>query len=492
MVVLDASAAPPTMLAAFPTWNAGADDHAIRAVAAFPCRASGSPTMPFGAFGDTLTSMNALSNGRVTEAPVAEVGLEVPSPLQTEERLFGELRSRREGLDSREVERRLIHYGPNEIVRRGHRHWGREVVAQLTHPLALLLWAAAVLAWFAGTPVPRRRDRRRDRAQRGLRARCRSGRPSARSRRSRRYLPDQVAVMPGRQRGSLSTLATLVPGDVILVHEGDRVPADARLLLGRVEIDLSALDGESVPVTREAGELATATCRSRRGTSSSAARAAPAARRAALVFATGMQTELGRIAALSERVGREQSPLERAGAAGRVADRARRGRRRASRSCRSARSRRPAARRRGRLRDRAARRQRPRRAAADDHARAGRRRARLAREGALVKRLERGRDARLDHVICTDKTGTLTENRMRRGSGPPARLPGRARRGAVRAALVRDARRRVQQRRTASARAGDPTELALLAPPRSSGDTSAPSRERQAPAAVPLRPAAAS
>jgi P-type E1-E2 ATPase len=44
----------------------------------------------------------------------------------------------------------------------------------------------------------------------------------------------------------------LVPGDVMVVREGERISADARVLSGRVEIDLSALTGESVPVARPA------------------------------------------------------------------------------------------------------------------------------------------------------------------------------------------------------------------------------------------------
>ena len=67
------------------------------------------------------------------------------------ERLLRDLRTSRRGLSSREVERRLIVYGPNELRRRGgNRRW-RELARQSTHPLALQLWAAAGLAWLAGT-----------------------------------------------------------------------------------------------------------------------------------------------------------------------------------------------------------------------------------------------------------------------------------------------------------------------------------------------------
>ena len=43
-----------------------------------------------------------------------------------------------------------------------------------------------------------------------------------------------------------------MPGDVLLVEEGERVPADARILSGALELDLSALTGESVPTSRSA------------------------------------------------------------------------------------------------------------------------------------------------------------------------------------------------------------------------------------------------
>ena len=66
------------------------------------------------------------------------------------ERLLRDLRSSRSGLSGREAARRLIVYGPNQLRRRGGRHVWREVGRQFSHPLALLLWAAAGLAWLAG------------------------------------------------------------------------------------------------------------------------------------------------------------------------------------------------------------------------------------------------------------------------------------------------------------------------------------------------------
>ena len=263
--------------------------------------------MPFRPSRATLRSMKALGNGHLGNGRVNEVRLQAPSPLLTEERLFGELRSRRQGLDGREVERRLIQYGPNEIVRRGRRQWGREVLAQLTHPLALLLWAASVLAWFASTPVltgaivavillnaafALLQERQAERAVEALAA----------------FLPERVAVSRDGKRQAVD-VRTLVPGDVIWLAEGDRVPADARLFSGRLQIDTSALTGESVPVTREAGEPESDVLLEARdlvfsGTSCTGGDAR------ALVFATGMHTQLGRIAALSEGIEAAPSPLQ--------------------------------------------------------------------------------------------------------------------------------------------------------------------------------------
>ena len=73
-------------------------------------------------------------------------------PLEPLEQLFRDLRASANGLSSREAARRLEVSGPNELIRRGGRRWPGELARQFTHPLALLLAAAAVLAWASGTP----------------------------------------------------------------------------------------------------------------------------------------------------------------------------------------------------------------------------------------------------------------------------------------------------------------------------------------------------
>ena len=104
----------------------------------------------------------------------------------------------------------------------------------------------------------------------------------------------------------------LVPGDVILLESGDRVPADARLLSTRgLRVDESSLTGESVPVdkTTEALEadtvLADRRCMSWSGTLVTSGRAR------AVVVATGERTELGRISRAAEEAEEITTPLLR-------------------------------------------------------------------------------------------------------------------------------------------------------------------------------------
>jgi calcium-translocating P-type ATPase len=232
-------------------------------------------------------------------------------PREPIERLMRDLGVRAEGLSEREAARRLLAYGPNELRRGRGREWPRQVLNQLIHPLALLLWVAAVLAVIAGTAVlgiaivavillnavfAFAQERQAGRAVEAL----------------RRYLPQQATVVRDGHVGVVDA-ATLVPGDVVVVSEGDRVSADARLLSGGVEIDLSTLTGESQPVYRAADGAADAdhapVIESRRLVFSGTTCVGGEAR--ALVYATGMHTELGRIAALSEGVKQEPSPIER-------------------------------------------------------------------------------------------------------------------------------------------------------------------------------------
>ncbi|HET7857215.1 MAG TPA: cation-transporting P-type ATPase [Gaiellaceae bacterium] len=229
-------------------------------------------------------------------------------PRERVELLLRDLRARRDGLSEREAARRLIVHGPNELRRRKSRTWPRELLRQFIHPLALLLWAAALLALVAGTGVLAAaivavivlnaafafvQEQQAERAVEALEG----------------YLPRQAFVLRDGHRTQLDA-RQLVPGDVLVVEEGDRISADARILDGAVEVDMSTLTGESLPVGREAGTAAAGEALLEARDIVFSGTACTAGEAHALVFATGMGTELGRIAALSQRVEREESPLE--------------------------------------------------------------------------------------------------------------------------------------------------------------------------------------
>ncbi|HEX8976656.1 MAG TPA: cation-transporting P-type ATPase [Solirubrobacteraceae bacterium] len=229
-------------------------------------------------------------------------------PTEASDRVLRRLKSSAGGLTSREAQRRLLQYGPNELTRRGGRHWPRQLARQFTHPLALLLVAAAALAWIAGIVAVALaivvvilinaafafvQEMQAERAVEAL----------------AQFIPAQAKVVrDGRHQ--VIEARQLVPGDVLMIEEGDRISADARLLSGGIEVDSSALTGESMPVFRAADLLdhGVPLLQARdivfSGTTCTEGEAQ------GVVFATGMGTELGRIAALSERVTIEESPLD--------------------------------------------------------------------------------------------------------------------------------------------------------------------------------------
>ncbi|MFF8513480.1 cation-translocating P-type ATPase [Streptomyces sp. NPDC015492] len=239
------------------------------------------------------------------DAPEPSLSFDPSEPLP---RLRRELATGPDGLSTREAARRLAVHGPNEVRRKAHSSFVRELTGQLVHPLALLLWAAAALAFVADLGVlgwailaviavnaafALLQERQAERAVETL----------------ARYLPEHaLAVRDGRPL--TVEVRDLVPGDVIILDEGDKVPADARVTEGGVEVDLSMLTGESVPAERMAAEglLGVPLIEEPNLVFSGTTCVEGQAR--AIVFATGDRTELGRIAALSQRTRREASPLE--------------------------------------------------------------------------------------------------------------------------------------------------------------------------------------
>src|SRR5207247_11228909 len=110
-----------------------------------------------------------------------------------------------------------------------------------------------------------------------------------------------------------SVLATeIVPGDLILVEEGDTVPADARLLHSTaLQVAEAALTGESLPVSKDIAPVAGEAALGDRTNMIFSGTAATYGRGKAVVTATGMQTEMGRIAGMLKEAPTETTPLQK-------------------------------------------------------------------------------------------------------------------------------------------------------------------------------------
>jgi Ca2+-transporting ATPase len=106
--------------------------------------------------------------------------------------------------------------------------------------------------------------------------------------------------------------AGVVPGDLVLLEMGERVPADLFLVEGTsLEVDEAPLTGESSPVDKAPGRLPAETALAERSNMTFAGTTVVNGHGRGIVVATGMQTEFGRIAGLSQRVGDEATPLAR-------------------------------------------------------------------------------------------------------------------------------------------------------------------------------------
>jgi len=231
-----------------------------------------------------------------------------------QEQVLPALRTTALGLEEEEARRRLERYGANRLPALRRRPLGLRLLDQMLHFMALLLWLAGGLAFVAGTPQlgwaiwavvlinGLFSFLQEFQAERTLAALGRS-------------LPQQVQVW---RDGSLvfRPAEALVAGDRLLLEEGDRVPADCRLAVSHgLLVDVSVLTGESLPVAREATDLSAAEqarpiASSERANLLLAGSAIAAGRCEAYVYATGPETEFGQVAHLTAGTRRGASTLE--------------------------------------------------------------------------------------------------------------------------------------------------------------------------------------
>jgi sodium/potassium-transporting ATPase subunit alpha len=231
------------------------------------------------------------------------------------ERVFDLLRSRPSGLTQSEVAARRAEIGPNRLQSPPRWRWVRVLLKHVVNFFSILLDIAAVVCFVAEAIQPGEGMRVLGWALLGvsvlnaLFAFAQEMRAERAMDELRRFLPQRVRV---RREGIECTVSAedLVPGDVVLLEEGDRVAADARL------VEADDLLSNNAPLTGESRSqpLATRPAKGRLIESPNIAFAGCSLLRGsgtAVVFATGHRTELGKIAALARDVRRPPSPLER-------------------------------------------------------------------------------------------------------------------------------------------------------------------------------------
>jgi Ca2+-transporting ATPase len=348
---------------------------------------------------------------------------------------------------------RLEEYGPNRPRRAGRPPYLRIAAAQMLDPLVLLLLAAAAISVSIGDTVEAAaiaaivvlngvlgfwQEAGAERAIRAL---------------SEAFTQQAVVVRDGMER--VISAEEVVPGDLVVVAEGDRVPADARIVDGRsLEADESALTGESLPVEKRVEQVSAGTPLAERASMLFAGTAMTRGRARAIVTATAAATELGRIQVLASeakppatpltlRLGRLARQMVVVGVAITLALGAvmlLRGEPLHTAFLTSVAVAVAAV---------------PEGLAATVTAALALGARAMARRGAIVRRLAAIETLGETTVICTDKTGTLTENRIRVAALRP--VPGCDERTLLEAAVLASTAREVDGELR-----GDPIETALL------------------------------
>jgi Ca2+-transporting ATPase len=244
--------------------------------------------------------------------PAAEAPLADGQPIEElrPAEVYSRMGSRSGGLSTREAARRLSEAGPNTLAPPPEPHFVRRFFASFAHVMAVLLWIGGGVAFLARLPqlgiaiwavnvingvFSFWQEFKAEKATEAL----------------RRLLPSLVTVLRDGEMARLPAEA-VVPGDVLVLAEGDRVAADARLVEQfNLRVDQSTLTGESRPVRKTAdpvsggGQLQESANLVLAGTSVAAGTGR------CVVIATGAGTVFGRVASLTESLTADLSPLQR-------------------------------------------------------------------------------------------------------------------------------------------------------------------------------------
>ena len=230
----------------------------------------------------------------------------VPTP-----EIYKSLETRPEGLTQAEIKERQNRFGRNRILKVKGKPLVLKLLANFTHLMALLLWIGGAVGFMAKMPqlglaiwtvnlingvFSFWQEYKAEKATEAL----------------LQLLPPYARVI--RDGAEQSVLAEeLVPGDLMLLAEGDRVSADGRVVeASELRVDQSTLTGESQPVAKtDESDLRTGMTRAEVPDLVFAGTSVATGVGKAVVFATGMNTEFGKIAHLTQTIVDAPSPLQR-------------------------------------------------------------------------------------------------------------------------------------------------------------------------------------
>lgn len=214
------------------------------------------------------------------------------------------------GLSQAEADKRLEQYGKNELAQKKQKSMFRKLLANFTSLMALLLWAGGIMAIVSGALAL------------GISIFCvnlingffsffQEFRAEKATNALQKMLPSYARVV--RDDKEIKILASdIVPGDIMLLEEGDRICADARILRSNdFCADQSTLTGESNPI-RKSGDAMQKECsylEAENMVFSGTSAAAGTCR--TLVVSTGMNSEFGKIANLTQNTEKSLSPLQK-------------------------------------------------------------------------------------------------------------------------------------------------------------------------------------
>lgn len=223
--------------------------------------------------------------------------------------VFGELRTSVKGLSPEDAEKRLEEYGKNELKEKEKVSVFRLFLSQFKSILILILVIAAIVSALLGEAIDAAvilftvflagilgfvQEYRAEKAIELLKSLT---------------SPEATVIRNGSEKKIPSTY--LVPGDIILLQTGDRIPADARIIEEfNLKVDESSLTGESVPVQKVIDALPAGTSEADRNNMVYAGTAVAYGRGKAVITATGMKTSFGELAGLLGTIERSRTPLQ--------------------------------------------------------------------------------------------------------------------------------------------------------------------------------------